>query len=113
MIFMVKIQKEIREVTLEDEVVDLVGRTRCISHGNFRGNRSRTYYHDSSKNYSYVPKDSHSYHENTKNAQHALYDNGKFQNHIVLPMIMSEMTLFPKNLALTMVMLKVIRIHQE
>ena len=93
--------------------MDLVGRTRCISHGNFRGNRSRTYYHDSSKNYSYVPKDSHSYHENTKNAQYALYDNGKFQNHIVLPMIMSEMTLFPKNLALTMVMLKVIRIHQE
>jgi len=89
------------------------GRTRDISRGNFRGNRTRTYYHDSSKNYSYVPKDSHSYHENTKNAQHALYDNGKFQNHIVLPMIMSEMTLFPKNLALTMVMVKVKRMHQE
>ena len=53
------------------------GRTRGMSHGNFRGNRSRAYYHDSSKNYSYVPKDSYSYHENTKNARHALYDNGK------------------------------------
>ncbi|CAN6336981.1 unnamed protein product [Urochloa humidicola] len=54
------------------------GRTRGgISRGNFRGNRSRTYYHDSSKNYSYVPKESHSYHDNTKNAGHALYDNGK------------------------------------
>ncbi|CAL4894583.1 unnamed protein product [Urochloa decumbens] len=54
------------------------GRTRGgISRGNFRGNRSRTYYHDSSKNYSYVPKESHSYHDNTKNARHALYDNGK------------------------------------
>ena len=73
-----------------DLVVELVV---LVTHGNFRGNRSRTYYHDSSKNYSYVPKDSHSYHENTKNAQHALYDNGKFQNH--------------------MVMLKVKRIHQE
>ncbi|KAF8715699.1 hypothetical protein HU200_026641 [Digitaria exilis] len=53
------------------------GRTRGISRGNFRGNRSRTFYHDSSKNYSYVPKESHSYHDNTKNARHALYDNGK------------------------------------
>ncbi|PUZ65034.1 hypothetical protein GQ55_3G190700 [Panicum hallii var. hallii] len=53
------------------------GRTRGISRGNFRGNISRTYYHDNSKNYSYVPKDSHSYHENTKNVRHALYDNGK------------------------------------
>ncbi|RLN31161.1 uncharacterized protein C2845_PM05G31090 [Panicum miliaceum] len=53
------------------------GRTRGISRGNFRGNGSRTYYHDSIKNYSYVPKDSHSYHDNTKNARHALYDNGK------------------------------------
>ncbi|KAF8727379.1 hypothetical protein HU200_018982 [Digitaria exilis] len=53
------------------------GRIRGISRGNFRGNRSRTFYHDSSKNYSYVPKESHSYHDNTKNARHALYDNGK------------------------------------
>ncbi|CAN6327488.1 unnamed protein product [Urochloa humidicola] len=54
------------------------GRTRGgSSRGNFRGNRSRTYYHDNSKNYSYVPKEPHSYHDNTKNARHSLYDNGK------------------------------------
>lgn len=53
------------------------GRTRGMGRGNFRGNRSRTYYHESSKNYSYVPKESHSYNDNTKNARHALPDNGK------------------------------------
>ncbi|PWZ18661.1 hypothetical protein Zm00014a_015735 [Zea mays] len=53
------------------------GRTRGISRGNFRGNRARTYYHDGSKNYSYVPKESHAYHDNTKNARHSSYSNGK------------------------------------
>lgn len=53
------------------------GRTRGISRGNFRGNRSRTYYHDGSKNYSYVPKESHAYHDNTKNSHHSSYANGK------------------------------------
>ncbi|XP_062180244.1 protein MLN51 homolog isoform X2 [Phragmites australis] len=49
------------------------GRTR----GNFRGNRSQTYYHDGSKNYSYVPKESHVHLDNTKNTRRALYDNVK------------------------------------
>ncbi|KAL6851725.1 hypothetical protein ACP4OV_020289 [Aristida adscensionis] len=53
------------------------GRTRGISRGNFRGNRSQTYYHDGSKNYSYVPKESRVSHDNTKNARRALYDNEK------------------------------------
>ena len=53
------------------------GRTRGISRGNFRGNRSRAYYHDGSKNYSYVPKESHAYHDNTKNTRHSSYSNGK------------------------------------
>ncbi|XP_066365874.1 protein MLN51 homolog [Miscanthus floridulus] len=53
------------------------GRTRGISRGNFRGNRSRANYHDGSKNYSYVPKESHAYHDNTKNTRHSSYSNGK------------------------------------
>lgn len=53
------------------------GRTRGMGRGNFRGNRSRMYYHENSKNYSYVPKESHSYSDNTKNTQHALPDNRK------------------------------------
>ncbi|XP_008656485.1 protein MLN51 homolog isoform X2 [Zea mays] len=53
------------------------GRTRGISRGNFRGSRTRTYYHDGSKNYSYVPKESHAYRDNTKNAHHSSHINGK------------------------------------
>ncbi|XP_062231980.1 protein MLN51 homolog [Phragmites australis] len=53
------------------------GRTRGVSRGNFRGNRSRAYYHEGNKNYSYVLKESHGYHDNSKNAWHASYDNGK------------------------------------
>uniref|UniRef100_A0A0A9A309 Btz domain-containing protein n=1 Tax=Arundo donax TaxID=35708 RepID=A0A0A9A309_ARUDO len=53
------------------------GRTRGINRGNFRGNRSRAYYHDGSKNYSYVPKESLVYHDNSKNARRASYDNAK------------------------------------
>uniref|UniRef100_A0A0A9AUG5 Btz domain-containing protein n=1 Tax=Arundo donax TaxID=35708 RepID=A0A0A9AUG5_ARUDO len=53
------------------------GRPRGISRGNFRGNRSRAYYHDGSNNYSYVPKESHVYRDNSKNARRASYDDGK------------------------------------
>ncbi|KAL6609587.1 hypothetical protein ACP70R_039556 [Stipagrostis hirtigluma subsp. patula] len=53
------------------------GRTRGISRGNFRGNRSQSYYHDGGKNYSYVPKESHVSYDNTKNARRAPHDNGK------------------------------------
>ncbi|WVZ99377.1 hypothetical protein U9M48_044696 [Paspalum notatum var. saurae] len=53
------------------------GRPRGISHGYFRGNRSRSYYYDGGKNYTYIPKESHAYHDNSKNARHSSYDNGK------------------------------------
>ncbi|GJN15053.1 hypothetical protein PR202_gb01939 [Eleusine coracana subsp. coracana] len=54
------------------------GRTRGTSHGSFRGNRSQAYYQDGSKNYRYVPKEPHAYHDNTKSAQRASYhDNTK------------------------------------
>ncbi|XP_006654701.2 protein MLN51 homolog [Oryza brachyantha] len=45
--------------------------------GNFRGNKSQTYYHDGSKNYIYVPKEPQSYHDNTKKVQWIQNDNGK------------------------------------
>ncbi|KAJ1263796.1 hypothetical protein BS78_09G214200 [Paspalum vaginatum] len=53
------------------------GRPHGISRGNFRGNRSRSYYYDGGKNYTYVPKESHAYHGNSKNARHSSYNNGK------------------------------------
>ncbi|GJM89569.1 hypothetical protein PR202_ga05773 [Eleusine coracana subsp. coracana] len=54
------------------------GRTRGISRGSFRGNRSQAYYQDGSRNYRYVPKEPHDYHDNTKSAQRASYhDNTK------------------------------------
>ncbi|BAS95064.1 Os05g0534600 [Oryza sativa Japonica Group] len=54
-----------------------VGKVRGGSRDNFRGNRSQTYYRDGAKNYIYVPKEPHSYHDNTKKVQQVLNDNGK------------------------------------
>uniref|UniRef100_A0A0D9WJ10 Btz domain-containing protein n=1 Tax=Leersia perrieri TaxID=77586 RepID=A0A0D9WJ10_9ORYZ len=52
-------------------------RARGGSRGNFRGNRSQTYHPDSAKNYIYVPKESHNYHDNTKKVQRVLKEDGK------------------------------------
>jgi hypothetical protein len=51
------------------------GRTRGVSRGNFRGNRSRT--HDDNQNYSYVPKGSHVSSDNMKNARPDPHEYGK------------------------------------